>query len=251
RALFSSDPADLVMAVRGAPAPSRPATGALPGRVRRLAGGAAISVAAAYLGLNLVADAAVAHGLDTVKVDHYGNEVFVAIRLGPASVGDAQVTALLGGEGVTAVLSGRLVREDASAVRQMSFDGVDLADGGWGRPSTLHVVQPSSGVISSLHAFHQVLGKAPIDLVPPRAVNGIDLVSALVEHVPIVRAVHELTPAQVGPPGQSGTVPLRARAIYVIDASTSNGAAVTATLWRLQAAAAAAHLATAPLVDAG
>ena len=201
RAVFTGDPAAEVDTVarhhRGLDPRPRTRAARRHRRRRRMVGSAA-ALASAYVGLNLFVDAATATGLDVAKPEAGVREVYVAVRLSPAELANPHVGQFLAAEHVTAVVAGRLAASDPTEVRGLSRSAVDLATDGWLDRQPLHVVQPTDDLIRSTRAIRLDTGLACRDFVPASGVSGVDLASALVSHVRIVRGSF-LTPVLTAP----------------------------------------------------
>ncbi|MHB1445178.1 MAG: hypothetical protein ACYCZV_05910, partial [Acidimicrobiales bacterium] len=223
-----------------------PAAGAPPGprphRRRRRMAGAAVALASTYVGLNLCVDVATAHGLDTARPEAGAQEVYVAVRLGPAALSDPHLGPVLAADHVTAVVYGRLAATDPVAVRRLSQDAVDLATDGWLNRQPLHVVQPTDDLLRATQAIRLDTGLPCRDFTPASGVSGVDLASALMDHVRIVRTSEFLPTDSV--PGV-----LKAGHVYILGADTASAATVEASLRELTWRAARDGLGVAPLSD--
>ena len=260
RAVFTGDPAAEVARLariagedgepRRVPPPARPAPGTprgsrpgqRPHRRRRRMAGAALALASTYVGLNLCVDAATAHGLDAARAEAGAQEVYVAVRLGPAALSDPGLGQVLAADHVTAVVAGRLAATEPAAVRRLSRSAVDLATDGWLDRQPLHLVQPTDDLLRSTQAIRLDTGLHCRDFTPASGVSGADLASALMAHLRIVRTSLFLPIDSV--PGV-----LKAGHVYMLGATTASAAAVEASLGELTRRAARDGLGVAPLSD--
>lgn len=262
RSVFSGDPASevdrLAREAAGANsgpdfAPSRPAMRTPGGRTaagsdrphhrrRRRMAGAALALATTYVGLNLCVDVATAHGLDAAHAEAGAQEVYVAVRLGPAALSDPALGRILAADHVTAVVAGSLAATEPAAVRRLSQNGVDLATDGWLDRQPLHLVQPTDDLLRSTQAIRLDTGLHCRDFAPASGVSGVDLASALMSHVRIVRTSQLLPTDSV--PGV-----LRAGHVYMLGATTASAATVEASLAEISWRAARDGLGVAPLSD--
>lgn len=196
-------------------------------RVARRAAAVALATFSLYSGLNLAADAAVAHGIGTARPAPESRAAYVAVRLGPGALDDPGVTALLARDRVTAVVEGDLALADPGGVRRLTLAGVDVANGGWGEPNRLHVLQPADGLVRASEAIDRAARRRCAVFAPEEAVNGIDLASARIEHERIVQVSRVVglrsLPSRLG-----------ARLVYVIDAEHATPSAVEAALNRIR-----------------
>jgi len=263
RAVFSGDPAAEVdrlvggaePAVTPPPVASRPRrsvptpAGAdrvgstpRPHRRRRRMAGAAVALATTYIGLNLCVDAATAHGLDAAHAEAGAREVYVAVRLGPAALSDPDLGRVLASDHVTAVVAGRVAATEPANVRRLALSAVDLATDGWLDRQPLHLVQPTDDLLRSTQAIRLDTGLRCRDFAPASGVSGVDLASALMSHVRIVRTSQFLPTDSV--PGV-----LRAGHVYMLGAATASAATVEASLAELIGRAAQDGVGVAPLSD--
>ena len=245
RAVFTGDPAAEVdrLARVAAGVPTGVPTGPRSHRRRRRRmAGAALALASTYVGLNLCVDAATAHGLDAAHAEAGAQEVYVAVRLGPAALSDPKLGQVLAADHVTAVVAGRLASTEPAGVRRLSQSGVDLATDGWLDRQPLHLVQPTDDLFRSTQAIRLDTGLHCRDFTPASGVSGADLASALMAHVRIVRTSLFLPTDSV--PGR-----LRAGHVYMLGATTASAATVEASLGELTWRAAQDGLGVAPLSD--
>ena len=245
RAVFTGDPAAEVdrLARVAAGVPTGVPTGPRSHRRRRRRmAGAALALASTYVGLNLCVDAATAHGLDAAHAEAGAQEVYVAVRLGPAALSDPRLGQVLAADHVTAVVAGRVASTEPTAVRRLSQSGVDLATDGWLDHQPLHLVQPTDDLFRSTQAIRLDTGLHCRDFTPASGVSGADLASALMAHVRIVRTSLFLPTDSV--PGR-----LRAGHVYMLGATTASAATVEASLGELTWRAAQDGLGVAPLSD--
>lgn len=237
RAVFTGDPAAEVdgLARRGGRVPPRRSH-----RRRRRMVAAAALITASYVGANLGVDAATAAGLDVARPQVGAPQVYVAVRLGPEALADPGLGPALSGDHVTAVIDGRLAVSDPDGVRRLSDSAVDLATDGWLDRQPLHLVQPTDDLIRSAQALRLDTGLDCRDYAPASGVSGVDLASALVSHLRIVRT-SVLLSAGAAPPT------LTAGHVYMLRATSASGPLVLASLRELIRRASRQHLDVAPL----
>src|SRR5439155_10267870 len=181
RAMFAGDAADDVLELAGQPE-GVPAAAAGAGRAerprfRRLTTAAA-SLAAAYTAFTVGVSAAAAHGIGVAHAPRNANAVYLAVRLGPRSVGDPAVAAALARTGTTAIVPGRLARQDPADVHRLRDAGVEVANGGWGHRDRLHWGRARSDLVKAGHAINDASGAHCREFVPQRRIDGFDLASA-------------------------------------------------------------------------
>lgn len=173
-------------------------------RVGRRALGAVAASAAVYGTMTAgVAAASASYGLTVPDTAHPARQVMTAagdvrpvaylgVRLSSAQLADGAVQAGVRRIDATVIITGTIARSQPDAVRQLASGGVDVATGGWGRPSdgvlTEHVDVASARVII------RSTGVAPSAYVPSRPVDALDLLWASRRHLTIVVPQHTLEP---------------------------------------------------------
>jgi processive 1,2-diacylglycerol beta-glucosyltransferase len=214
-----------------------------PTPLRRRFATLAASLAVAYLGLNLGANWASSLGLDLARSTHAppADVAYLAVRLGPGGLADPATAPLLAARGVSAVVDGSLAIADPAWVRRLAQAGVDVADGGWAPEDDLHLVLVSANALRSIDAIRLATGRPCRVLVPAGTVNSVDLASAILEHVRIVR---DATPLGGSRPFPAALAPGR---IYVLDALHLSGPATDTEVRALSGEARAEGLRLLPL----
>ena len=220
-ALFRSDPADAVVALASGATP--PVRLRRRDASRRVALGT-VSLASAWLGLNLVAEAATAHAFASVRPAQ--TEIYLGARLSTADLGSPRLARLLVADHVTAVLEGNQVVGNDAAVAALAAHGVGIADGGWGSRSDLALLGVSE-VARSADAFEAALGRPVPLLVPEQPLTVVDLAITKLKHLHVVGDVTTLGP------GTSAAVLLPGR-VYVFDAERLSPTETAAALQRLE-----------------
>jgi processive 1,2-diacylglycerol beta-glucosyltransferase len=238
REMFSGDAAADVMAtvvpdVQLAEARSHP--------LRRRAGRVAMAAAALYAGLNLAADTATAHGLGVAEPSDHSHTTYVAVRVSGADLNDPGLAPLLARYHITAIVEGDIAVTHRAGLRQLATAGVQLANGGWGNSSPLHLIRADDGVLRARQAID---GATHVDyhlaFAPDQAVNGMDLASAHLAHERVVQPGTVISPDDLALKLQPGRV-------YVVDAESTPPLVLQRCLARLDAVLSARHLNTAPL----
>lgn len=202
----------------------------------------AASLIAVWSALTIGVGAAAAHGIGVARPERNTREVYVGVRLGPASLADPQLAAYLARAGVTAILDGTMAHDDPAGVRRFSDTGIDVANGGWGRRKGRPWNRARADLVRASRSIRSADGAACRDFVPGRRVDGFDLASARLAHQRVVATVAHLAPDHV--PHR-----LRAGGIYVLDARSLDTATIERTLDGLGPALAPHHLTVAPLAD--
>ena len=260
RSLFRDDPAAVVdrLAAATAPAGAVPRVGhraphgtaprprprhrsrhRTPARRRLVAG--TLGLAGLYGGFNLVADAAAAHGVDAARAEKGQNDVYLAVRLGPTALAAPGLPGILAADHVTAVVDGRTTAADPAAVRALARGGVDVATSGWAREPGYHIEAPTDGLARATRAIRLATGLNCREFAPASAVSGVDLASAMLHHVRIVRGSTVALQAAAGH--------LEAHHIYILRADRADGVTIERSLTELVLAAAHQGLEVAPLSD--
>ncbi|HEX9530592.1 MAG TPA: glycosyltransferase, partial [Acidimicrobiales bacterium] len=100
----------------------------------RRVGMAAAAMALAYTGVNVAADAATAMGYAGGHADRHSAGAYVAVRLGPSALLDPGTGPRLAASHISAIIGGTLAARHPAEVRALKAAGVDVVNGGWGRP---------------------------------------------------------------------------------------------------------------------
>ncbi|MGH9062476.1 MAG: MGDG synthase family glycosyltransferase [Acidimicrobiales bacterium] len=237
RAMFSGDAATEVREVALAHGPipfpvGRPA-------VRRVTA-AGVAVMSLYAGLNLVANAASAAGLDTPRLPAHSEEVTLVVRLGAADLADPGLPALLARDHIAAAVEGRLAQAHPVAVRRLADHGVTVANAGWVPAPDLHLLSLHDNVTRASLVISRATGLPCTLYAPGPTVNASDLAFAKAHHEQIVRGI-QLRASTAGP----GL--LRPGHVYVIDAQAVTGPHLAQWLDALHTDLAAAGITTTPV----
>lgn len=234
RAMFRGDAAEDVARVARTSVPLT-----LPARhpVRRGLVAAGLALASLYAGINVGADAATAHGIDAAQPPQRSHAVYLAVRLGAADLDDPTLAPLLARDRVTAVVEGALAGREPLAVRRLARSGVNVANGGWGAETTLHVILAQEDVTRSGRALARAMGHPCLLYAPESAVNGFDLASARADHEVIVRPARLLVDTGLPPA-------VRPDHVYILDAETTTGPELARHLAGLEQALSARGIAT-------
>jgi processive 1,2-diacylglycerol beta-glucosyltransferase len=246
QAMFAGDAADEVVALAGAEPERVPGAVAGASRAERPAfrrlTTAVASLAAAYTAFTVGVGTATAHGIGVAHAPRNVDAVYLAVRLGPRSVGDPTVAAALARTGTTAIVPGRLAREDPAEVNRLRIAGVEVANGGWGHRDRLHWGRARSDLVKASHAIRDASGVHCREFVPQRRIDGFDLASARLVHQRVVVPTKVLAPGEMPAKVRSGQV-------YVIDARDATPAAILQEIDQLQRMASAGELDIAPLAQ--
>jgi len=240
RAMFSGDAADeIATEMQPVPAPrTAPSRRAVGGR-RVVA--AAVSLVAGWSAFTLGVSAAAAQGIGVARPQAHSHEVFVGIRLGPATLADPDLAAAMAAAGVTAIIDGTLATHDPSGVRRLSGAGVDVANGGWGHRNGAHWSRAKADVVRACRSIRSANGEPCHNFVPLRRIDGFDLASARFAHQRVVTKVALLLPDRA--------LDLRPGRTYVLDARFLDAATVERTVAALAPATASQRLTVGPLAD--
>jgi UDP-N-acetylglucosamine:LPS N-acetylglucosamine transferase len=242
RAMFVADPAGEVSALAAAhaPQPVLERTRARVG-VRRITAGVA-ALASTYAAFTVGVGAAAAHGIGVAHAPRNTGAVYLAVRLGPNDINDANLPAALKHAHATAIVPGMLAAHQPGAVKRLQAAGVEMANGGWGRRDRVHWGRARSDLMRAPKAIHAATGQRTHDFVPQRRIDGFDLASA--------RLVHErvVVPSVVLTPGDS-VAKLHAGQVVVLDGRGETAAELLQGLADIENALASAGLTPASLAQ--
>lgn len=242
-AMFAGDAAASTMRLATDPLPDRvpvlvPSTGRAPHR-RRLAAAVAASLAMVYGALTLGVGVATAKGVGVTTAPKDADAAYVAVRLGPNSIEDPNLPKLLAAVHVSAVVDGSLAAAHPDALHRLNEAGVDIANGGWGRHTSMQWRRARADLRRSSRAIETATGLNVRAFVPMRRVDGFDLAWARIVHERVV------VPSQVMTDAFPTTV--KAGAIYVLNGRHSDGPTTERMVSQINARLTEAHVTTASL----
>ncbi len=238
RQMFSGDAASEVMAtvnpgVQLVAPPQHP--------IRKRAGRLALAAATAYAGMNVLADAATAHGLGVAEPQAHTKAAYVAVRLSGSDLNNPNLAPLLVRDHITAIVEGDIAVSHRAGLGRLAAAGVRIANGGWGSSSPFHLIRADDSVLRADQAIDRATHvEYRLAFAPDQAVNGVDLATARLAHEAIVR------PSVAIPPDGS-TPSLSPGKVYVVDAENTAPGVLERYLGHLDSALSTRHLTTAPL----
>ena len=174
-------------------------------RVSRRMVGAVAATAAVYGSMTAGVAAAASYGLTVPAGAHPLRRIvttagdvrpiaYVGVRLTAPELADPTVVQQVTSLGLTAIVTSTAVRSSPGVVQGLAREGVDVATGGWGRPSA--VLQERLDVASA-RAIGRATGVLPSAYVPGRPLDALDLWWASQRHLTIVVPQHNIEPGRV------------------------------------------------------
>lgn len=254
RSMFVSDAADGVLGVIPTETVPMRRRGRQPGVIaRRLAGSLAAIAALGWLGLTTGVGVAAANGAGVAHpVAGAGSVLYLGIRLDGAQLADPQVVRASEASAATIVLDGRTAADDPAAVLALAGRGVDIANGGQGRPAGATDQAEQLAPWTRAHqdvdagtALAALVGHPVAVFAPGRRVNAFDLVDADQADDRLVVPGSEIHLRSH--PGAVQTAALTPRSIMLVDGLGATPAQLTASLTRLEQRLTAAGLTVRPL----
>lgn len=162
-------------------------------RVPRILQGAAVVALVAYVALTFGAQTATARGMGVAHAPKGSAQtVFVGVRLDGGQIGDATIAAAVKNLGATAIVDARTAERSGPAVDALSADGIDIANGGWGKGDRYRWNRARSDVARASSVIQRDAGERRTLFVPGRRIDGFDLMLSRNKHQRIVRADHIL-----------------------------------------------------------
>jgi hypothetical protein len=175
RGLFAGDPTDHVEDLA---ADTRADALLIPFEVpktRRRISLAAASLAGLYLAMTLGAQGVAALGVGVARPPKSAtHDVFVGVRVDRAELQNRAVVDSIDNLGVTLVVDGRTATRAGSELAPIAADGVDIANGGWGRGRFLRWNRAHDDCVKSWQAIAARVGVSAREFVPGRRIDAFD-----------------------------------------------------------------------------
>jgi processive 1,2-diacylglycerol beta-glucosyltransferase len=210
-------------------------------RGRRTAMIAAASVLLIYGGLTLGAQAVSAIGVGVAKPPKGATETaYVGVRLDHTQLGDDALLAEIRTMGVSVVVDARAAAHRSFALEHLAAQGVDIANGGWGKGSFLRWNRARNDVARAGKLIAQEAGQPAREFCPGRRLDAFDQYYSHRQKQKLVVANHTVRPESLPAQLESGKV-------YVLDGRDRDATAMEVAVSDLDAQFGRAGLRAAPL----
>jgi UDP-N-acetylglucosamine:LPS N-acetylglucosamine transferase len=210
-------------------------------RGRRTAMIAAVSVLALYGGLTLGAQAVSAIGVGVAKppknVEH---TAYVGIRLDHEQLTDDVLLAEIRDMGVSVVVDARAASHRSVELEELADQGVDIANGGWGKGSFLRWNRARNDVARAGKVIAQEAGQPTHEFCPGRRLDAFDQYYSHRQKQKLVVANFTVRPESLPDQIESGKV-------YVLDGRDRDPTAMEIAVADLDAQFESSGVRTAPL----
>jgi UDP-N-acetylglucosamine:LPS N-acetylglucosamine transferase len=210
-------------------------------RGRRSAMIAAASVLVLYGGLTLGAQAVSAIGVGVAKPPkHFGHTAYVGIRLDHAQLTDDVLLTQIRDMGVSVVVDARAASHRSVALEDLADEGVDIANGGWGKGSFLRWTRARNDVTKAGNIIAREAGTPAHEFCPGRRLDAFDQYYSHRQKQKLVVANFTVRPESLPAKLQPGKV-------YVLDGRDRDPTAMEVAVADLHAQFESAGLRAAPL----
>jgi hypothetical protein len=210
-------------------------------RGRRTAMIAAASVLLLYGGLTLGAQAVSAIGVGVAKPPKGATETaYVGVRLDHTQLGDNALLAEIRRMGVSVVVDARAAAHRSVELEHLANQGVDIANGGWGKGSFLRWNRARNDVARAGKLIAQEAGQPAREFCPGRRLDAFDQYYSHRQKQKLVVANHTVRPESLPARLESGKV-------YVLDGRDRDATAMEVAVSDLDAQFGRAGLRAAPL----
>jgi hypothetical protein len=244
RALFAGDPADDVIDLAAKTRSDALLVPFQTPRGRRRLALAAASLAGLYFALTVGAHAVAALGVGVAKPPK-GVEatMYVGVRVDGRELRDHEVIDAVTAANVTVVVDGRTAGHARAHVSALADQGIDIANGGWGKGRTLRWNRAHDDCDKSWKVIERTTGTRTKEFVPGRALDAFDQIYCRTGEGKqrLVRPNVTFRPENVPDPEE--------RRIYLLDGRSRDPIAVAIALEDLRARASADGLTIRPLED--
>lgn len=174
-ALFAGDPTDHVEDLA---ADTRADALLIPFQLpkgRRRVSIVAASIAGLYLAMTIGAQGVSALGVGVAKPPKSAtHDVFVGVRVDHAELASRQVVNAIDDLGVTMIVDGRTALSSGGRLAPLAAEGIDIANGGWGRGRFLRWNRAHDDCMKSLRAISSRSHVPAREFVPGRRIDGFD-----------------------------------------------------------------------------
>lgn len=210
-------------------------------RGRRTAMIAAASVLVLYGGLTLGAQAVSAIGVGVAKPPKDAvHTAYVGVRLDHTQLGDDALLAEIRDMGVSIVVDARAVAHRSDELEQLADQGVDIANGGWGKGSFLRWNRARNDVARAGKLIAREAGQPAREFCPGRRLDAFDQYYSHRQKQKLVVANHTVRPESLPARLESGKV-------YVLDGRDRDATAMEVAVSDLDTQFGRAGLRAAPL----
>ncbi|MFI5053316.1 MAG: glycosyltransferase [Acidimicrobiia bacterium] len=232
RLLFVADPADdveeLAQGERLVDRKGRVVALRTP-RGRRTATIAAATVVVLYAGLTLGAQAVSAIGVGVAKPPRNATHTaYLGIRLDHEQLGDRALLAEIRDLGVSVVVDAHAVAHRSAVLEGLVVQGVDIANGGWGKGSFLRWNRARNDVAKAGKLIAREAGRPAHEFCPGRRLDAFDQYYSHKQKQKLVVANHTIRPENL--PGR-----LEPTKVYVLDGRNRDAGAMEAAVSHLDA----------------
>jgi hypothetical protein len=244
RALFAGDPADDVIDLAATTRSDALLVPFQTPRGRRRVALAAASLAGLYFALTIGAHAVAALGVGVAKPPKGAEStMYVGVRVDGRELRDAEVIEAVTATNVTVVVDGRTAANAGTQVSALADEGIDIANGGWGKGRTLRWNRAHDDCDKSWKVIERTSGTRTKEFVPGRALDAFDQIYCRTGEGKqrLVRPNVTFRPENVPNPED--------RRVYLLDGRGRDPVAVAVALEDLRARASADGLTIRPLED--
>jgi UDP-N-acetylglucosamine:LPS N-acetylglucosamine transferase len=210
-------------------------------RGRRTATIAAASVLVLYAGLTLGAQAVSAIGVGVAKPPrHADHTAYVGVRLDHAQLTDQALLTQIRDMGVSVVVDARAANHRSVELEELAAQGVDIANGGWGKGSFLRWNRARNDVARAGNVISREAGQPTREFCPGRRLDAFDQYYSHRQKQKLVVANFTVRPETLPEHVQPGKV-------YVLDGRDRDPTAMEVAVADLDAQFESAGLRAAPL----
>ncbi len=210
-------------------------------RGRRTVMVAAVSALALYGGLTLGAQAVSAIGVGVAKPPKGATHTaYVGIRLDHSQLGDTVLLDRIRNLGVTVVVDAQAAAHRSTELVRLADQGVDIANGGWGKGSFLRWNRARNDVAKAGKVIAQEAGEPAREFCPGRRLDAFDQYYSHEQKQKLVVANHTIRPENLPDHVEAGKV-------YVLDGRERDATAMEVAVQDLGSQFTRADLHAAPL----
>jgi len=231
-ALFAEDPTDHVEDLAATTRADALLVPYQAPKARRRVSIAAGSLVALYLAMTIGAQAVAALGVGVAEPPASATrDVFVGVRVNGADLANPQVVGAIHRLHVTLVVDAQTARRNRRVLAPLAANGVDIANGGWGRTHLLRWARAHDDCRRSPEEIAHQVGVNAREFVPARRIDGFDQIYCR-------SGRHRERLVEANDMFRPGRLPrLRGRAVYLLDGRRGSSSAVAVALQRLAAQA--------------
>jgi len=210
-------------------------------RGRRTAMVAAVSALVLYAGLTLGAQAVSAIGVGVARPPkNVSHTAYVGIRLDHTQLADAMLLGEIRRLGVSVVVDARAATHRSVQLELLADQGVDIANGGWGKGSFLRWTRARNDVSKAGKVIAAEAGQPAHEFCPSRRLDAFDQYYSHRQKQKLVQANHTVRPESLPTRLESGKV-------YVLDGRDRGATAMEVAVANLEAKFTRSGLRAAPL----